>query len=44
MIFAGTKIIDLSGLIDADQLISMAQAELELFAAEEEIIILSMRN
>ncbi len=44
VIFAGAKIIDLSGLIDANQLISVAQAELELFAVEEEIIILSTRN
>lgn len=44
IIFAGAKIIDLSGLIDPNQLISVAQAELELFASEEEIIILANRN
>lgn len=44
VIFAGAKIIDLSGLMDADQLMTLAQTELELFAPEEEIIILSNRS
>jgi len=44
IIFAGAKIIDLSGLVDAAQLISVAHVELELFAPEEEIIILANRN
>ena len=44
VIFAGAKIIRSSGLMDANQLISVAQAELDLIAAEQEIIILSSRN
>ena len=41
ILFAGAKIIDLSGLIDASQIISIAHAELELFPNDTEIIILT---
>jgi len=44
VLFAGPKIIDLSGLMDAHQLISIASAELEAYSANEQIIILSNRN
>jgi N-methylhydantoinase A/oxoprolinase/acetone carboxylase beta subunit len=41
VLFAGSKIIDLSGLMDASQIISIAQAELELFPNDTEIIVLA---
>ncbi len=44
VIFAGAKIIDLSGLMDAKQLISIATAELESFPGNQQLIILSNRN
>jgi len=43
ILFAGAKIIDLSGLMDASQIISIAHAELELFPNDTEIIILTAR-
>ena len=44
ILLVGPKIIDLSGLMDAHQLISIAHAELESYPGEEQIVILSNRN
>ncbi len=40
VIFAGVKIIDLSGLIDASQIISIAHAELEFFLRMTRLFLL----
>jgi N-methylhydantoinase A len=44
ILFVGAKIIDLSGLMDASQIISIAHAELELFPNDTQIIILTVNS
>ncbi len=43
VLFAGAKIIDLSGLMESSQIISIANAELELFPNDTQIIIMAAR-
>lgn len=41
MLFAGPKIIDLSGLLDTAQMIALAKIELELLPRDEKVIVIA---
>jgi N-methylhydantoinase A len=44
LVVAGNKIVDLSGLLDMDQISALAQVELERLPKEAEIILLAIPN
>ena len=44
VVLTGVKIINLSGLMDAGQILSIAHAELELCPADDKIILIATRN
>ncbi len=44
IVLAGAKIIDLSGLLDTDQVVAVARTELENLPAQEKVIVLAQIN